>query len=102
MRQIDHRVAHEHLVIEIDHIETDDEIRALQLPDEFMHALLAVNRVFSGARAVSRSNRHSHGGFFVPSARVIRRALRFQIEINNIHRVDSLFYPPRPKHTRYR
>ena len=28
--------------------------------------------------------------------------LRFQIEINNIHRVAHLFYPPDPTRTRYR
>ena len=59
-----------------------------------MHLVLAVNRIPSRARAVGGSHGHAHGRLFVPAPRVIGRPLRFQIEINNIHRRDRSLYPP--------
>ncbi len=60
LAQIERRVAVQHLVIEPQIVEADDEIGALQIRDEVVHLLLAVNFVIAARGAERDADAHAH------------------------------------------
>ena len=86
VREVEHGVAHEHFVVEIDHVEPDDEVGAQELLHEVVHALLAEDLVFAETRAVGHAEAHAHVALFVPAADVVGGALGFEVKINDVAR----------------
>ena len=86
VRKVEDGVGHEHFVVEIDHVESDDEVGADELLDEFVGAFFGVDAVFAKACAVGDAEAHAHVALFVPAAHVVGGALGFEVEINDIWR----------------
>ena len=84
--KIEDRVSHQDMVIEIENVESNHEISAAQALDQLVHARFAENFVATCLRAVGNADRHPHIAFPVPAARVIRGALRFEINVNYVAR----------------
>jgi hypothetical protein len=85
VRKIENGIAHQYLVVEVDDVEAHNKIGAEQLVNQIVDPLLRIDPVFVVIGTVSNTERHSHVSFLVPTTYVIRRALRFQIKINNVH-----------------
>src|SRR5439155_22830668 len=65
-------------------IETDDQISALQLRDELVHLLLAVDFVSALAGVVGDGDAQAHETDFVPATDFVSGFLGFEIEIDNV------------------
>jgi hypothetical protein len=85
VRKIENGVAHQYLVVEVDDVEAHNKIGAEQLVNQIVDPLLRIDPVFVVIGTVSNTERHSHVSLLVPTTYVVRRALRFQIKINNVH-----------------
>ncbi len=84
-RQIEDGVTHQNFVIEIDDIESNDEVRTKQLLNQIVNSVLRIDPILGQIRAIGDPKRHAHVPFFLPTAYVVRCALSFQIEVNNVH-----------------
>lgn len=83
--EVEDGVGEEDFVIEIDDVEADDEIGAHELVDEGVDAVLGIDAVLAGGRAVGDADGHAHLLLAIPAAGVIGGALGFQIEIDDVH-----------------
>ena len=84
--QIEDRVTHQHLVIEIQDVESHHEIGAAQPLHQLVDLRFAEHFVASGRGAERDANRHAHVALARPAAGVVRRPLRFEVEINQVAR----------------
>ena len=84
LREVECRIAVQHLVIESQIIEAHHEIGALQVGDQVIHLLLAVYFIFAGSSAVSHAHAHAHLGNVAPAAYFLGGFLRFQVEIDDV------------------
>ena len=87
--QIENRVAHEDVIIEIQHVKPDHEIGLAEALDQFVHTRFVEDLIAAGRGAEDHPDRHPHVAFAIPAARVVRRALRFQIEVHDVARHRS-------------
>ena len=83
LSEVERRVAVQHFVIEPQIVEPDDQIRPLQIRDEFAHGFFMINFVFAARRIEGDADAHAHFGNVVPPADFIGGFLGFQIEIND-------------------
>jgi hypothetical protein len=84
-REIEDGVSHKNLVIEIDDVEPNYEVCAKQLLNQVVDSLFRIDPILGQIRTIGDSKRHSHVSLFFPTADVVRGALSFQIEVNNVH-----------------
>ena len=84
MRQIEHGVAHQDVIVEIEDVKTDDEIGLPQSLDQIVDARFVKNLIAPAARAVGDADRHLHVAFAIPAAGVVRSSLRLEIEVDDI------------------
>ena len=82
--EIEDRVAHQHLVIEIEDVESDYEIGPAQPLDQQVHLRFAENFVAPRGCAIDHADRHPHVAFARPAAGIVRRALSFEVEVNDV------------------
>ena len=92
VREIEHGVAHEDVVIEIEDVEADDEIGPAQPIDQLVHARFVEDFVVAGGGAEDHADRHLHVALAIPAAGVVRGSLGFEVEVNDVAPVAS----PRP------
>ena len=74
----------QHLVVEPQIVETDDQVGALQIRDEIVHLFLAVNLVIAARGAERHADAHAHVVMWLQPPTSSADFLRFQIEINNV------------------
>lgn len=84
--EVEDRVAHQNLVIEVQHIEADDEIGPTQSLDQSIYLRLTEDFVATGGGAEDNSDRHAHVALARPSPRVIRSPLGLEVEVNDVAR----------------
>src|ERR1043166_6663141 len=84
--EVEDGVAHQDVVIEVEHVESDDQVRAAQPLDQLVYLRFAEDLIAASRRAESDADRHAHVALAHPAARVVRRPLGFQVEVNNIAR----------------
>ena len=65
-------------------IESHDQIRPLQIGDEFVDLALAVDAIFVARSAERDAHAHAHVVHVAPAADFISRFLSFQVEIKNV------------------
>src|SRR5215468_3138367 len=85
MRQIEDRVSHQDFIVKVHDVEPDYQIRAKQLLNQIVDSFLRIDPVFVQTSAVGDSKGHPHVPFFVPTADVVRGALSFKIEVDDVH-----------------
>src|SRR5262249_32163775 len=78
------RIPVQHLVIETQMVEPNDQIRSLQVLDQLIDLRFAVDLVLVARRAVGHPYAHAHPANLAPAAHFISRFLRLQIEIENV------------------
>ena len=77
-------LACEDVVVEVDDVETDDEIGAAQLFDQFVNLRFGEDPVLPVTSAERDADRHEHVRFLTPTADFRSALLRFQIEVNDV------------------
>ena len=77
-------VPFEHLVVEADVVEADDQIGTFELLDERGSLVLGVDAVLVQHRAEGTGHRDAHLVLVAPATDVIGRAACFQVEINDV------------------
>lgn len=81
---IPHAVTLEDAVIELDVIEADDEVGPGHGGDEGVHFRFPEDFILPRGGAVDDAHGHAHFVLLVPASDVARRALGFQIEVNEV------------------
>jgi hypothetical protein len=85
-REIEDGVSHKNLVIEIYDVEPNYEVCTKQLLNQIVDSLFRIDPILGQIRTIGDSKRHSHVSLSFPTADIVRGALSFQIEVNNVHR----------------
>lgn len=84
VREVEDGVPGEDFVIEVDDIESDDEVGAQELIDESVDVFFGVDAIFAGGGGVGDAEGHSHVPFAVPAAGIVGGALGFEIEVDDV------------------
>src|ERR1017187_9900312 len=87
--QVERGVAVQHLVIEIDDVETDHDICGGELLHQIGNLILRKNPILSVTRVVGDTDGHFHVALLVPAADLRRALLGFQVEVNNVRHTYS-------------
>src|SRR5687768_763658 len=84
IRQVEQGIPHQYFVIEVQHVIPNHQIRADKLGHELVNRSLVIDAILPRPRAVSYPDGHTHIAFSIPAPRIVRCALRFEIEINDV------------------
>ena len=82
--EVEEALAEEHLVIEADVVEADDEIGAAELLDELRGLILGVDAGFAEAGAVGAGDGDAHLVLVSPAADVARGEAGLEVKINDV------------------
>ena len=83
--EIEDGVSHKNLVIEIDDVESNYEVCTKQLLNQIVDSLFRIDPILGQICTIGDSKRHSHVALFFPTADVVRGALSFEIEVDDVH-----------------